>query len=57
MKVGSPEEVLGNPELLRGHNLDVPPLVELFLRLGLKVPRSVEEGVELLKMWKVSDLD
>ncbi|BAD85295.1 ABC-type cobalt transport system, ATPase component [Thermococcus kodakarensis KOD1] len=57
VKVGSPEEVLGNPELLRGHNLDVPPLVELFLRLGLKVPRSVEEGVELLKMWKVSDLD
>ncbi|QDA30930.1 ATP-binding cassette domain-containing protein [Thermococcus indicus] len=50
--VGTPEEVLGNPELLRGHNLDVPPLAELFLGLGLPVPRSVEEGRKLLEEWK-----
>ncbi|NJE01686.1 energy-coupling factor ABC transporter ATP-binding protein [Thermococcus sp. JdF3] len=50
--VGTPEEVLGNPELLREHNLDVPPLAELFLSLGLRVPRSAEEGRKLLEEWK-----
>ncbi|ASJ11969.1 energy-coupling factor ABC transporter ATP-binding protein [Thermococcus thioreducens] len=52
IRVGTPEEILGNPELLREHNLDVPPLAELFLGLGLPVPRSVEEGRKLLEEWK-----
>ncbi|KUH33751.1 cobalt ABC transporter ATP-binding protein [Thermococcus celericrescens] len=52
--VGTPEEILGNPELLREHNLDVPPLAELFLSLGLPVPRSAEEGRKLLEEWKMS---
>ncbi|AFL94674.1 cobalt ABC transporter ATPase 1 [Thermococcus cleftensis] len=50
--VGTPEEILGNPGLLREHNLDVPPLVELFLNLGLPVPKSVNEGVEILRKWR-----
>ena len=50
--VGTPEEILGNPELLREHNLDVPPLVELFLSLGLPLPRSTEEAMKILKEWK-----
>ncbi|NJE06262.1 ATP-binding cassette domain-containing protein [Thermococcus sp. M36] len=52
IRVGTPEEILGTPELLREHNLDVPPLVELFLSLGLPVPRSVEEGRKLLEEWR-----
>ncbi|ASA77083.1 energy-coupling factor ABC transporter ATP-binding protein [Thermococcus sp. 5-4] len=44
--VGTPEEILGNPELLRRHNLDVPPLVELFLSLNMGVPRSLEDARE-----------
>ncbi|ASJ06747.1 energy-coupling factor ABC transporter ATP-binding protein [Thermococcus pacificus] len=50
--VGTPKEVLGNPDLLREHNLDVPPLAELFLSLDLPVPGSVEEGKKLLEEWK-----
>jgi cobalt/nickel transport system ATP-binding protein len=46
--VGPPEEVLGEVELLREHNLDVPPIVELFQALGLKVPRDVEEAKVLI---------
>ncbi|CAI1491893.1 ABC transporter ATP-binding protein [Thermococcus nautili] len=42
--VGTPEEILGNPELLRKHNLDVPPLVELFLSLGLPIPKDPEDA-------------
>ncbi len=52
--VGTPEEILGNPELLREHNLDVPPLAKLFLSLGLPVPRSVEDGRKLLEEWRRS---
>lgn len=50
--VGKPGEILGNPELLRKHNLDVPTLAELFLSLGLPVPRTVEEGKRLLEGWR-----
>lgn len=55
--VGTPEEILGNPELLRKHNLDVPSLAELFLSLGLPVPRSVEEGRKLLEEWKAGEFN
>ena len=55
--LGTPEEILGNPELLREHNLDVPPLVELFLGLGLPVPRSVEEGRKILREWKAGRIN
>ncbi len=55
--LGGPEEILGNPELLREHNLDVPPLVELFLGLGLPVPRSVEEGRKILREWKAGRIN
>ncbi|WP_048149486.1 energy-coupling factor ABC transporter ATP-binding protein [Palaeococcus ferrophilus] len=47
IKVGPPEEVL-EPGLLREHNLDVPPMVELFHALGLGVPRNLEEAKALI---------
>lgn len=50
VKVGFFEEVFGNFEFFRGYNFDVLLFVEFFLRFGLKVLWSVEEGVELLKM-------
>ncbi|MCA6214399.1 MULTISPECIES: energy-coupling factor ABC transporter ATP-binding protein [Thermococcus] len=49
IKVGSPEEILGNADLLREHNLDVPPLVDLFSSLGLEIPKSIEEAKRKLK--------
>ena len=48
---GASEEILENPELLREHNLDIPPLAELFLSLGLPVLRSLEEGRKQLEEW------
>ncbi|AIF68778.1 ABC transporter ATP-binding protein [Palaeococcus pacificus DY20341] len=42
--VGTPKEVFGNAELLKSHNLDVPPLIELFLSLGLDVPKDIGEA-------------
>ncbi|NJE84827.1 ATP-binding cassette domain-containing protein [Thermococcus sp. CX2] len=54
--VGTPEEILGNPRLLREHNLEVPSIVELFLSLGLKVPRNVEEARKILEEWRRAKL-
>lgn len=44
VKVGTPKQVLSDVKLLRKHNLDVPPLIELFLSLGLEVPKDLEEA-------------
>lgn len=52
IKVGKPEEVFGNVALLREHNLDVPPLIELFLELGLGVPKNIEDAKKKLKLFK-----
>lgn len=54
--VGTPEEILGNPRLLREHNLEVPSIAELFLSLGLKVPRNVEEARKILEEWRRAKL-
>ncbi|KPU62326.1 cobalt ABC transporter ATP-binding protein [Thermococcus sp. EP1] len=47
--VGTPEEVFSNIDLLKAHNLDIPPLIELFLELGLGIPKGVEEAKNILK--------
>lgn len=47
--VGTPEEVFSNIDLLKAHNLDIPPLIELFLELGLGMPKGVEEAKNILK--------
>ena len=46
IKVGTPEEILGDVELLKAHNLDVPPLIELFLSLNLGVPKNLKDARE-----------
>ncbi|NJE07135.1 ATP-binding cassette domain-containing protein [Thermococcus sp. M39] len=46
IKVGTPEEILGDVKLLKAHNLDVPPLIELFLSLNLGVPKNLEDARE-----------
>ncbi|MBO8174734.1 MAG: ATP-binding cassette domain-containing protein [Thermococcus sp.] len=46
IKVGTPEEILGSVELLKAHNLDIPPLIELFLSLNLGVPKNLEDARE-----------
>ncbi|WP_457753888.1 energy-coupling factor ABC transporter ATP-binding protein [Thermococcus sp.] len=49
IKVGTPEEILGDVELLKAHNLEVPPLIELFLRLNLGVPKGLEDAIRKLR--------
>jgi cobalt/nickel transport system ATP-binding protein len=47
---GSTRDILTNAELLKNNGLEVPPLVELGLRLGINtVPLTVDEAVERLR--------
>ncbi|WP_324735400.1 ATP-binding cassette domain-containing protein [Thermococcus sp. SY098] len=50
IKVGTPEEILRDVELLKAHNLEVPPLIELFLSLGLGMPKNLEDAIEMLRL-------
>jgi cobalt/nickel transport system ATP-binding protein len=50
MAMGSTRETLTDAELLKNNGLEVPPLVELGLRLGINtVPLTVDEAVERLR--------
>jgi len=49
VKMGDPKEVFSDLESLRNNGLDAPQIVKLFLRLGLDIPKSIEEAVEILK--------
>lgn len=47
---GSIRDILTNAELLKNNGLEVPPIVELGLRLGINlVPLTVDEAVERLR--------
>ena len=46
---GSPKEIFSDLSLLKENGLDAPQIVKLFLKLGLEVPRDVEEAVEIIK--------
>ncbi len=50
MAEGSTRDILTDVELLKNNGLDVPPLVELGIRLGINlVPLTVDEAVERLR--------
>ncbi|AEC52390.1 putative protein ABC-type cobalt transport system, ATPase component [Pyrococcus sp. NA2] len=48
IKVGKPNEILRDFELLKACNLDVHPIMELFLKLGIQIGLGWEEEIELL---------
>jgi len=49
IKVRSAKEISGDASLLREHDLEVPPLVDLFSSLGLEIPKNIEEAKRKLK--------
>jgi len=46
---GTPDEVFGRPEELRNLRIEPPMLAELFSRLGLPTPSSLDEAVRVLR--------
>ncbi|ADB57483.1 energy-coupling factor ABC transporter ATP-binding protein [Archaeoglobus profundus] len=49
VKIGKPKDVFLDLDLLRQNGLDAPQIVKLFMKLGLKIPQSLDEAVEIIK--------
>jgi len=49
IKIGKPKDVFSDLDLLKQNGLDAPQIVKLFLRLGLKIPQSLDEAIEIIR--------
>ncbi|MHC1635346.1 MAG: energy-coupling factor ABC transporter ATP-binding protein [Candidatus Methanospirareceae archaeon] len=49
VKIGEPKDVFSDLDALKRNGLDAPQIVKLFLRLGLKIPQSLDEAIEIVR--------
>jgi cobalt/nickel transport system ATP-binding protein len=49
VKIGEPKDVFSDLDTLKQNGLDAPQIVKLFLKLGLKIPQSLDEAIEIIR--------